>query len=209
MDEPVRLEVDEVPPGRAFTHPDRTATDLALIARMGSAVRRILHTSPVSSDAARPLTVAVPEPGPRQHRAIVCHARLLRAPVDHGFVGFFAERREGLDHSPLTAADDELIHEFPDHPGILSYSSLELSDGNWGNLILLHPAEASERWREGARHAWAVRELAPRHYTVIRLHQGRFPGGVLADRPVLLRTTYHDFRGPTPWRAVRELTTGP
>ena len=80
--------------------------------------------------------------------------------------------------APLTAMDDELIGEFPAHPGVLSYSSLELDDGDWGNLILLDGDGARQRWREGERHAYAARELAPRHYTDVRLHQGVLPGGV-------------------------------
>jgi hypothetical protein len=33
-----------------------------------------------------------------------------------------------------------------------------------------------------------------------------FPGGLLSGAdPVLVRTRYHDFRGPAPWRAERRL----
>ncbi len=111
-----------------------------------------------------------------------------------------------MDPAPLTAADDELILEFPWHPGILSYSSLEFRDGNWGNLIVVDPPEARDHWRTSDKHAWAARELAPRHYTVVRLHHGVFPGGLRSGRdPVLARTRYLDFQGPEPWRAEREL----
>ena len=94
-------------------------------------------------------------------------------------------------------------------PGALSYSSLELPDGNWGNLIVLDGPPAREQWRTGSRHAYAAEELAPRHYTVIRLHRGRVDGG-LRDEPrlVLEETAYHDFRGPSPWRAVRRIHGG-
>jgi hypothetical protein len=130
----------------------------------------------------------------------------LRAGRDLAFVGFFATKRAGLDHAPLTVTDDELILEFPRHPGILSYSSLEFADGNWGNLIVVDPPEAREHWRTSDKHAWAAQELAPRHYTVVRLHRGVFPGGLLAGRdPVVIRTKYYDFQGPAPWQAEREL----
>ncbi len=78
-----------------------------------------------------------------------------------------------MDPAPLTRTDDELILEFPGHPGIPSYSSLE---------------------------------LAPRHYRVVRLHHGLFPGSLLSGGgPVLVRTRYYDDGGPEPWRAEREL----
>jgi hypothetical protein len=140
------------------------------------------------------------------HRAIVCDPRRLGDGRDLVWVGFFAVKRRDRDPAPLTVMDDELIGEFPAHPDVLSYSSLELPDGDWGNLILLDGDRARERWREGERHAYAARELAPRHYTDVRLHQGVLPGGVGGGRePVLRRTKYYDYRGAVTWRAEREL----
>ena len=118
----------------------------------------------------------------RAHRAIVCDTRRLGDGRDLAWVGFFAVRRRDVDPAPLAVRDDELIQEFPGHPGILSYSSLELGDGDWGNLILLDGDEAREHWRVSERHAAAARDLAPRHYTDVRLHQGALPGGVRAGR---------------------------
>ena len=99
------------------------------------------------------------EPSGRQHRVVLGAGDRLGVGRDLGFVGFFAVKRVGMDHAPLTRTDDELIDEPPGHPGILSYSSLELADGNWGNLILLDPPEAGEHWRTSARHARAASEL--------------------------------------------------
>jgi len=208
MDEYVELAAAEVPEGRAFTHPDRTQEDLAAIREMAAALRRVL-AAPLP-ERPRPLVLDAARPGALQHRVVLCDERRLRASRAPELVGFFAERRPELDHTPLTTTDDELILEFPAHPGILSYSSLELADGNWGNLIVIDPPDAREHWRTSPKHAWATRELAPRHYTIVRLHHGRFPGGLLSGRdPVLVRTRYHDFRGPTPWRAERPLGAPP
>jgi hypothetical protein len=200
MEEYVRLEPDERVPGRAFTDPAHTAADLAALRVMAARLRALLP----EPGGLRILESR--EPDGRPHRVVLCAADRLGAGRDLGLVGFFALKRAGLDHAPLTRTDDELIEELPGHPGILSYSSLELPDGNWGNLIVLDPPEAGEHWRTSAKHAWAASELAPRHYTVVRLHNGRFPGGLRAGRdPVVTRTRYHDFRGPTPWRAERAL----
>jgi hypothetical protein len=100
--------------------------------------------------------------------------------------------------------DDQLVSELPQHPGILSYSSIALADGNWGNLIILRSPADGERWRDGERHAWAARELAPAHYSSVRLHSGQFAGGLLFGRePVLLRTRYWDYDVSPAWRAER------
>lgn len=204
----IQLGADEIPAGRPFADPERTRADLAALREMAEALRRLLGTSLPGTP--RPLTIDVGGSSGPQHRVILCDEGRLRAAVAPGFVGFFAERRPGLDHAPLTVADDELIGEFGDHPGILSYSSLELADGNWGNLIVVDPPEAREHWRTSERHAYAARELAPRHYAVVRLHNGHFPDGLLSGRdPVLARTRYHDFQGSTPWRAERPLATPP
>jgi hypothetical protein len=143
-----------------------------------------------------------------QHRAVIAQEGPLQAAGDLAWVGFFATRRVGMDHAPLTAVDDELIGEFPRHPAIVSYSSLELADGNWGNLIVVDPPGGREHWRTSEKHAWAARELAPRQYTVIRFHHGVFPGGLGSGRePIVVRTKYYDFQGPRYWRAERARTS--
>jgi hypothetical protein len=155
---------------------------------------------------ADPRTLETREPDGRTHRTIVCDAARLGDGRDVTWVGFFAEKRRDRDPTPLTVMDDELVAEFPAHPDILSYSSLELTGGDWGNLILLAGEAARDRWRDGERHAYAARELSPRHYTHVRLHNGVLPGGVLGGRaPVLHRTKYYDYEGDGAWRGARDL----
>jgi hypothetical protein len=198
---PVRLASGDVAPGRPFTDAVRTAEDLAAVHAMIAGLRHALAGA--LPGAPRPLALAVPAPPGRQHRAIVCDEPALRATRRLALVGFFACKRPEVDPAPLTATDDALVAEFPGHPGILSYSSLELPDGNWGNLIVLDRPESAERWRESARHGWAAGELAPRHYRWVRLHHAVLPGGVVAGEVVLVRTRYLDYQGPEPWQAER------
>jgi hypothetical protein len=206
VDDVIRLSPSETVRGRPFADPWHNAEDLAAILTMAARLRRLLSQPAPWPEPPHPVAIEAAEPDGRQHRVIVCRASALGAERDLAFVGFFAKKRLDRDCSPLTAADDELILELPAHPGILSYSSLELPDGNWGNLIVVDPPEAKDHWRTSEKHAWAARELAPAYYTVIRLHNGVFPGGLRSDRdPVLLRTRYWDFRDPAPWRAEREV----
>lgn len=206
MDDSVRLGPRETAGDRDFTAPARTAEDLRAVGRMLETLRQEVARAGQRPAGPRSLTFEARESDGRAHRTIVCDASRLGDGRDVTWVGFFAEKRRDQDSTPLTVMDDELIREFPTHPDILSYSSLELADGDWGNLILLDGEAARDRWRAGERHAYAARELAPRHYTHVRLHQGQLTGGVLGGQAaVLRRTKYYDYRGDATWRAEREV----
>jgi len=169
-------------------------------------VRRQVMRAGGLAASPRPLVLECREPDGRSHRAVICDERRLGDGRDLAWVGFFGVKRRDRDSAPLTVMDDELIGEFPAHPGILSYSSLEVADGDWGNLILLDGDESREHWRVSERHAYAARELAPHHYTDVRLHQGVLPGGVRGGgEPILRRTKYYDYRADVTWRAERDL----
>jgi hypothetical protein len=205
VDDCVRLARQEIAAGRGFTDPVQTTGDLAAVGLMLDQIRRRVASAPTQPAGPWPFVFEGREACGRAHRTIVCDERRLGDGRDLAWVGFFAVKRRDVDPAPLTVRDDELIREFPDHPGILSYSSLELGDGDWGNLILLAGDEAREHWRVSERHATAARELAPRHYTDVRLHQGVLPGGVRTGRePLLRRTKYYDYRDGVTWRAERE-----
>ncbi len=205
VDDCVRLARRETAAGRGFTDPAWTARDLGAVRLMLEEIRRRAAGAATLPAGPRPLVLERREAGGRVHRAIVCDERRLGDGRDLTWVGFFGVKRRDVDPAPLTIRDDELIREFPDHPGILSYSSLALADGDWANLILLDGDEAGEHWRVSERHAHAARELAPRHYTDVRLHQGILPGGVRArGEPILRRTKYYDYRDAVTWRAERE-----
>ncbi len=203
----VRLGASDILGDRPFTHPNRTVEDLLAIHAMLSRLRGLVTEPPGLPAEPRPLIVNEPEGDGRQHRVVICNDRMLQTQPELTLVGFVATKRLGLDSAPLTTTDDELVLEFPRHPGILSYSSLEFPDGNWANLIVVHPPEAKDHWRTSEKHTYAVQQLAPTYYAVVRLHNLRLPGGLLAGGdPVLIRTKYYDFQGAEPWRAERELT---
>lgn len=205
MDDCVRLAPRETAAGHGFTDPAQTTRDLATVRVMLAEVRRQGAGEATRPARSEPLVFEGREADGRMHRAIVCDARRLCDGRDLSWIGFFGVKRGDVDPTPLTVRDEELIREFPDHPDILSYSSLELADGNWGNLILIDGDEARERWRVSERHTDASRVLAPRHYTDVRLHQGVLPGGACGGQePVLRRTRYYDYRDGVTWRAERE-----
>jgi hypothetical protein len=201
VDTGVRLAPHETANGRGFTDPALTTHDLTAVRLMLATIRRLTG----GPAGARPFVLEAREADGREHRTVVCDGARLQDGRDVGWVGFFAVKRRDVDATPLHARDDELIREFPAHPGILSYSSLEVGGGDWGNLILLAGDAAREHWRTSERHAHAARELAPRHYTDVRLHLGLLAGGVgVAGAPILRGTRYYDYRDAVTWRAERE-----
>ena len=205
MDECVQLALRETATGRSFTDPAQTPRDLAAVRVMLAEIRRRVAHAATAPAGPRPLVLEGREADGRAHRAILCDERRLGDDRDLTWVGFFGVKRRDVDPTPLIVRDGELIGEFPAHPGILSYSSLELADGDWSNLILLEGDEAREHWRVSERHLDATRVLAPRHYTDVRLHQGVLLGGVRDGRDLVLRRTkYYDYRDGVTWRAERE-----
>ncbi len=205
MDDYIRLEPSELVANRPFTHPERSVEDAAILQGMVDRLRLILHQSNSSLASPHSFTLELDEAGERSQRVIVAHREALLAGDDLMAVGFFGMKRPGANAAVLTEVDTELISEFSLHPGILSYSSLELADGNWGNLVLLNSPEAREHWRTSERHLQAVRELAPGHYLTIRLHNAVLPGGLASGRALTLqRTKYYDFQSPASWQAIRE-----
>lgn len=140
------------------------------------------------------------------HRLIICDEDKLRYRDRTCVVGFFGERRLRQDPSRLEDANSAIVAEFAEYPGILSYSSVELAEGRWANLVLHDDPIDREYWRQSKLHAEAVRMLSPIHYKNVRIHNAELTDG-LTDQPklVLERTKYFDFEGGTEWRAEREL----
>jgi len=141
-----------------------------------------------------------------KRRTILNDPMRLHARGDVCVVGFFGERHPEKDGSPLEEANAEIVLEFRNYPGILSYSSMEMADGNWANLVLHDVPESREYWRASEAHAKAARELSPLFYRTVRIHNGTLAGGVLGGKQIVIeRTKYWDFRSARVWQAVREL----
>ena len=193
---------------------DRPFTDLAHTLREAGILREML-----AEERARVMEWA---DGGRSHgREVVLRQRneagrrcLLVVPDVHALihapelsaVGFFGNAREEVDHAILFSLEDELVDDMAASrgEGLLSYFDLELdARGRYGNLVLFASPEASETWPANPIHRRAV-EIAPRHYTTIRLHKGLVPGGLLGNGEVRIsRTRYLDFTGAEGWRGLR------
>jgi hypothetical protein len=145
-----------------------------------------------------------------RRRNVVCDPMRLHLRNDVHVVGFFGERNLDRDPHSLEEANTDVVAEFRNFPGILSYSSMELAGGNWANLVLHDQPEARAAWRTSQIHAKAVAELSPVFYRTVRIHNGVLPAGVAGGRNVKVeRTKYWDYRSSRIWTAVRDLAAPP
>lgn len=197
---------DEVVKGRPFTSPSRYERDQSILAYMLEDLRATLGEM-----AEGEITVTPYEPiewtvmGLRR-RLIICDPMRITRRSKACIVGFFGERNQDRDSTPLEEANADVVLEFRSYPGILSYTSIELSDGNWANLVVHDLPDDRERWRSSERHAEVATALSPLYYKNVRIHNGQIEGGVLAGKAIVLdRTKYWDYRAKTVWQAVREL----
>jgi len=90
--------------------------------------------------------------------------------------------------------DKKLIKELISNPGILSYSSLELRNGDWCNLVVLNDAGAKTHIKSNSTHIHAAYHLAHRYYEWIRLHNGIMPEGLDHTEMQLQKTKYYTFQ---------------
>jgi hypothetical protein len=202
----VRLSRTEIVPGRPFTNPAGSREDIGTLQDMAEKLRQLLGRPETIPAQPRPFVLYLSEAGGRRHRIALSKPEALLTGNDLTVVGFCGRKWPGADRAPLDAVDAELITEFSQHPHLLSYSSLELGNGNWCNLVLFSHPRGLLHWATSARHAYAVRELSPAYYMVIRLHNAILPGGLMSGKPlILLRTKYYDYQDKPPWLAVREL----
>src|SRR5947209_1241513 len=77
------------------------------------------------------------------------------------FVGFVSGKLKPLRPSvaaDLRIMDKKLVKELANTPGLLSYSSLELHEGHWCNLVLLNDPEVKVRLKQSANHQYAAYE---------------------------------------------------
>lgn len=201
-----QLAPDEAVPRRPFTSPSLYQRDIATMTDMLEDLRAIRAAAAAGTREIVPYRRISWKTHGYKRRVIICKPERLAVRRDLCAVGFFGERRVGLDAGVLERANDQIVKEFEDYPGILSYSSFELPGDRWANLVLHDEPDVAQRWRGSRRHAAAVTELSPVYYRNVRIHNGRIPGGLPGGRWVVIhRTKYWDYRAKTVWHAVREL----
>jgi hypothetical protein len=191
---------------RPFTALDYNSQDLAYLQYMADRLRQVLSQPEAIPVQPRPWVLYFEEASARYHRLVLAKPEALLHCNALVVVGFCGNKWPEAERDPLDVVDRELLAEFAQHPHLLSYSSLQIEDGNWRNLVLFSQPQGIGHWAISHKHAQAVRELAPAYYRHIRLHNGEWPGGLNSNHPLrLIRTKYYDYQDKPPWCAVREL----
>ena len=204
----IRLGWHDHVPERRFTHPEHNQRDAAILDLMRARLYETLLRSDIGAGDSRNRELYiqyVKEEHDRLHRMVILSRQVLLNAYPLTLVGFFGERRGEANPALLQDVDTELVQEFLEHVYVLSYSSLELADGNWANMVLMLGAEGIQHWRASHKHTYAARELAPLFYHTIRLHNGALRDGLSSPNLTLTATKYYEFHGQGLWQAVREV----
>lgn len=203
---PVALGRIESAPGRPFTEVGNTDRDVGILYKILEDLRGVLADKDAGNRSIQPHEKLSWNVKGLSHRVLITDESRLRSHSKLCVVGFFGERT-GIDPRPLEEANTAIVDEFGDYPGILSYSSMQMPEGHWGNMVLHDDPVDRDYWRRSQLHTEAVRTLAPSHYRCVRIHNAELSGGVISSSEiVVLRTKYFDYTGDTEWRAERELT---
>ncbi len=209
LGEPLVLQLDESPPDHPFASVQLYHADIALLNYLLQDLRALTRRAAAGEiQLVAHETIEWKVHGLRR-RTIVCDPTRLLQRRDVEMVGFFGDRRAESDGAAVDEVEVELHREFRNYPGILSYSSIELVDNQWADLVV--HAEPSDRqvWRDSRVHVYAAEELAPRVYHNVRIHNGCIPDGAIGSETVVIETTkYWDYDVCPTWHAFRELPGG-
>jgi hypothetical protein len=183
--------------------------DLVILRYMTQRIYVTLYLLDEPIDSAQPLLYYTEEGRKHTHRIAIYRPEELMRNSSLDLVGFIsAKLKPGRPQiiKEIRAVDKKLIVEFISTPGLLSYSSVELRDGRWCNLVLFSGSETRVHIRNSETHAYAAYQLSPRYYEWVRIHNGIMPGGLASNEIVLQKTRYYQFHGPHEKPTMRELT---
>ena len=209
MDKDIQLNT-----GKALADPGlrcvkKAKLDLVVLRYMAQRVSVTLRSLAQETTIARPVLYYLDERHRRTHRMAIYNPEELLLHNELAFVGFVSGKLKPLRPSvaaDLRIMDKKLVAELANTSGLLSYSSLELREGNWCNLVLLNDPEVKLRLKHAATHQYAAYELAPSCYEWIRLHNGHMPAGLAENDMRLQKTRYYTYQGTERKLTIREIT---
>lgn len=167
---------------------------------LGYMVKRLhlaLHTFSSLPAPLLPSVEKLPERNERVHRVVLYNPQELLLKRRFLFVGFVSKTQEDVKQDiidEIGRVDTQLIEDLTQYIGVLSYSSLELRQGQWCNLVILDDTNTKKQIKEIERHTYAVHQLAHHYYEWIRLHHGVLFEGLDCTEMRLQKTKYYDFQ---------------
>ncbi len=203
---PVELAPDETTAAHPCADVAHYPRDLALMNYLLQDMRALIR----SAAAGRRTITAHERVEWRVHdllrRTIVCDPDAIVDARTMHVVGFFSDRAIDVDRTPLYDAEDGLLDRLRHHRGMLSYSSMELIDDHWANLVIHDAPSDRDDWRADPVHTAAVNDISPTVYNSVRIHIGCLLDGVVGSNTILLeRSAYFDYQSSPHWQATRAL----
>jgi len=209
MTPPVLLDPDESPARHPCAAARLYESDLALLSYLLQDLRALVRQAAAGQVELVPHDQIVWEVHGLRRRTVICDPDRIVEPVDFQVVGFFGDRRTESDDAAIDDVEVGLLDEFRSYTGILSYSSVELVNDQWANLVVHAEPDDREAWRGSRRHVDAVDRIAPAAYHSVRIHNGCLPDGVIGPKTVVVETTkYWDYDADPVWHATRTLPGG-
>ena len=201
----MNLKPTDEAPGHPFSDPVHIASDLNSLRYMIDQLCLFLENPHLYSHSPRPIVVHRPTPQNWLYRLVVVDPGLLMWQPTLTFVGFLGQRRSDANIALADEFDQALVDEMPEHPGLLSYSTMGLISGNYSNLVIFSNPEAKVHWSQSNAHGQAAGRLAPNYYLSIRLYNGTLSRGLVDSHALRLeRIKYFDYESDPVWQAVRE-----
>jgi hypothetical protein len=187
--------------------------DLIVLRYMARRLHLILHQldTPIPTISDQPFIYHLPERYGRMHRIAIYKYQELLFRSNFTFVGFISHKQKNLQPhiiAEIEATDRKLVNELVGNPGILSYSSLELRNGDWCNLVVMNNANAKTHLKNTKTHTYAAHQLAGHYYEWIRLHNGIMSEGLDHTEMHLQKTRHYSFTVAQQRPAMREENYG-
>lgn len=209
MDQNIQLNEGEVRADFVLPCVRKAKLDLVILRYMVQRVLVTLRSLAQETSTTQPVFYYLDERRRRTHRLAIYRPDELLLNNELAFVGFVSGKLKPLRPSiaaDLRIMDKKLVAELVNTPGLLSYSSLELQEGNWCNLVLLNDPAVKLQLKHMANHQYAAYEIAPNCYDWIRLHNGNMPSGLSGNAMLLQKTRYYTYGRAGVRPTIREIS---
>jgi len=179
---------------------ERDDLDLIALQYLAHRLRATLNRLEEHGRYITPLIYHWKEPHQRVHRVVLYKNPSAFREQSLSFVGFLSKKQSlippTINHD-IVSIDKVLVAELAANSWLLSYSSMELADGNWCNLVVFNHSNAKAHIKSGSAHMHAAYQLAPHYYEWIRLHNGIMNAGLEQEQLMIRSTKYYTFHQQT------------
>src|SRR5258706_11037275 len=147
--------------------------DLIVLRYMARRLHLTLHQldAPIPTISDQPFIYHLPERYGRTHRIAIYKYQELFFRSNFTFVGFISHKQKDLQPhiiAEIAATDHKLVNELAGNPGILSYSSLELRNGDECKRVVMNNANATTHLKNTKTHAYAPNRQPGHYYDGLR-----------------------------------------